>query len=76
MAKGLVNKTIESAEKINDEVVITYKETQSLDSHLVEIEELEKEINQANENITYHTKIKEAKEQELADKQAFIAGLK
>lgn len=78
--KGLVNKSVDvvSVDKIGDNVVEveTVTTERTLDSHLVEIEELEREIFQASENIAYHTKLKADKEQLLSDKQALVASLK
>lgn len=78
--RGLVNKSVDvvSVDKVGDNIVEveTVTTERTLDSHLVEIEELEKEIFQASENIAYHTKLKTDKEQLLADKQALVANLK
>jgi len=78
--KGLVNKSVDvvSVDKVGDNVieVQTITTERTLDSHLVEKEELEREIFQATENIVHYTQVKADKEQLLADKLALIAGLK
>jgi len=78
--KGLVNKSVDvvSVDKVGDNVieVQTVTTERTLDSHLVEKEELEREIFQATENIVHYTQVKADKEQLLADKLALIAGLK
>ena len=78
--KGLVNESVDvvSVDKVGNNVVEvkTITTERTLDSHLVEIEELEREIFQASENIAYHTKLKADKEQALSDKQVLVASLK
>lgn len=77
--RGLVNKSVDvvSVEKIGDNVVETSTVVieRTYDSYLLEIEEIQKEIYKANENIAYYTKIKVEKEQELLEKQNLIANL-